>query len=150
MEGLLAAGRDLISFQVRGQSKSASAVLLRVGHVCGWAIASLCQACPGKVSPRRVALKVAFPGGSSVPEEQVPLSLSTSASALPVILSTIGINPCSVPLGERNAWNRWNKIVNRNPGFVLFRSTPCAEQPEQVEQRSQPGAVIWRVIPGEC
>ena len=96
VERLLAADRDRFSFQVRGQSESASAVSLRGGHVCEGATASLCQACPGTVSPRRVAMKVAFPGGSSVPEGQVPLSLLTLASVPPVEQGTIGPDPGSI------------------------------------------------------
>ena len=158
MEGLLAAGRDRCSFQVRGQSKSALAVLLRVGHVCGGATASLCQACPGAVSPRRVAMKVAFPGGSSVPEGQVPLSLSTSAPALPLEQGSIGkhlphlpqfpqnphfhqlrvrhVDVCSVPWGERNAWNRWNRC--RPTGSRSWRR--CG--------RSRRTGVLCEALPG--
>ena len=40
----------------------------------GRASASLWAACPATILQRRVALKVAFPGGSSVPEGQVSLS----------------------------------------------------------------------------
>ena len=44
-------------------------------------------------------------------DEQVPLSLSTLASALPPEQGTIGpeqnSSACSVPF--RNKWNRWNK-----------------------------------------
>ena len=39
------------------------------------ASASLWAACPATIMQRRVAMKVAFPGGSSVQEGQVPLSL---------------------------------------------------------------------------
>ena len=60
------------------------------------ASASLWQACPDTVLQRRVAMKVAFLGGLSVPEGQVPLSLSTLVSALPVEQGTIGTDPGSI------------------------------------------------------
>ena len=37
-------------------------------------------------------MEVAFPGGLSVPEGQVPFPLSTLASALPLEQGTIGLN----------------------------------------------------------
>ena len=63
---------------------------------CGGASASLWQACPDTVLQRRVAMKVAFLGGLSVPEGQVPLSLSTLASVLPVGHGTIGTDSGSI------------------------------------------------------
>lgn len=41
------------------------------------------------------------------------------------------------------------KKVNRNQRYALFRSIERAERPEQVEQRSQPGAALLPVIPGK-
>ena len=60
------------------------------------ASASLWQACPDAVLQRWVAMKVAFLGGLSVPEGQVPLSLSTQASALLLEQGTIGTDPGSI------------------------------------------------------
>ena len=65
------------------------------------ASASLWQARPDTVLQRREAMKVAFLGGLSVPEGQVPLSLSTLASALPVEQGTIGPDPGSIGLKSR-------------------------------------------------
>lgn len=71
------------------------------GQVERRASASLWQACPDTVLQRRVAMKVAFLGGLSVPEGQVPLFLSTLASALPVERGTIGPDPGSIGLKSR-------------------------------------------------
>ena len=84
------------------------------------ASASLWQTCSVTVLQRRVAMKVAglavcaaAARGHKLTDEQVPLSLSTSASALQQEQYTIGLelnnSICSVPF--RNRWNRWNKLI---------------------------------------
>ena len=78
------------------------------------ASANLWQACPDTVLQRRVAMKVAFLGGLSVPEWQVPLSLSTLASALPVEQGTIGTDPGSI--GPKSRLHR--------PAFPHFPQFP--------------------------
>ena len=78
------------------------------------ASASLWQACPDTVLQRRVVMKVAFLGGLSVPEGQVPLSLSTLASALPVEQGTICPDPGSI--GPKSRFHR--------PAFPHFPQFP--------------------------
>ena len=67
------AGRDRFPFKCGG-GESASAVSLRVGPWSVGAVVSLWTTRSATISQRRVAMKVAFPGGSSVPEGQVPFS----------------------------------------------------------------------------
>ena len=80
----------------RGAVKSlATAFPYKCGSLERWpmerrASASLWPVYPGTVLQRRVAMEVAFLGGSAVPEGQVPLPLSALASALPLELGTIG------------------------------------------------------------
>ena len=65
------AGRDRFSFKVREPGR----------WPMEWrASASLWQTCSDTVLQRRVAMKVAFLGGLSVPEGQVPLSLSAQGT----------------------------------------------------------------------
>ena len=80
----------------RGAVKSlATAFPYKCGSLGRWpmerrAFASLWPVYPVTVLQRRVAMKVAFPGGLSVPEGQVPFPLSTLASALLLEQGTIG------------------------------------------------------------
>lgn len=69
-----------------------------------------------------LALALRLPGdylpleGSGVTDQQVPLSLSTPASALPLEQGTIGPDRPSAqkripPVPFRNRWNKWNKLL---------------------------------------
>ena len=86
------------------------------GQVEQRASASLWQACPDTVLQRRVAMKVAFPGGLSVPEGQVPLSISTLASALPVEQGSIGTDLGSI--GPKSRLHR--PVFPHSPQFPRF------------------------------
>ena len=86
----------LTAFPLSARGRVCVSSLAARGPMERRASASLWQACPDTVLQRRVAMKVAFPGGLSVPEGQVPLSISTLASALQVEQGTIGTDPGSI------------------------------------------------------
>ena len=128
----LTADRDRFSLKVRWVRVCGSSLAAR-GPMERRASASLWQACPDTVLQRRVAIEVAglaVWGGAQrrtkLTDEQVPLPLSTLASALPPEQGTIGPDHRHRPkrsvhfVHQWTEWTRWTGWTAVDAMFFNF------------------------------